>query len=127
MYRKLIAIVALIGVVGFLLILTACGKPTGSAASVHVNASTSAQAKSDAKALTKCLPQSAVGQLSLARTLTTHAGRENLAHTCGIPPQRKDAFEAQVLAAGENGHLTTHAGRAEFFSVTLPHIIEVNQ
>jgi hypothetical protein len=127
MIRKLLAVVALMGIVGFLLILTACGKPTGSAASVHVNASTSAQARSDAKALGKCLPQSPAGQLALAHSLTTQAGRQKLADTCGIPPQRRAAFEEQLLAAGENGHLTTHAGRAVFFGQTVPHIIEVNQ
>lgn len=93
----------------------------------HVTASQSAVAKSDAKALAKCLPTGAVQQIQLAHSLTTHSGREALTAKCGVPPQKKQAFEAQVLAAAEAGHLTTHAGRTAFFSVTLPHIVEANQ
>lgn len=120
MIRKLLAVVALIGVIGLILIVTACGKTTPSA-------STSAAAKGDAKALSKCLPQTPVAQITLAKSLTTPAGRAALSNKCGIPPQRRSAFEEQLLAAGENGHLTTHAGRVTFFEVTVPHIIEVNQ
>jgi hypothetical protein len=94
---------------------------------VHVSASQSAQAKGDAQALAKCLPTGATQQIELAHSLTTQSGRDALVAKCGVPPQHRAAFEAAVLSAGENGHLTTHNGRAAFFAVTLPHIIEVNQ
>ena len=125
MIRKLLAVVALFAIVGFLLMLTACGKTTST--TVHVNASTSAVAKGDTRQLAKCLPQTPAGQLALAHSLTTPAGRAALSDKCGIPPQRRAAFEQALLAAGENGHLTTHAGRVTFFEVTVPHLIEVNQ
>ena len=115
----------LIGV-GVAVSVIACS-PTHSTPQVHVNASQSAVAKSDAKALAKCLPTGATQQIEVAHSLTTHSGREALAGKCGIPASRKAAFEAQLLAAGENGHLTTHAGRTTFFEVTVPHIIELNQ
>jgi hypothetical protein len=120
--KRLLAVLALFAIVGMLLLITACGKTTAS-----VSASTSAAAKGDAKALSKCLPQTPVAQLTLAKSLTSTAGRTKLADSCGIPPQRRAAFEEALLAAGENGHLTTHAGRVTFFEVTVPHLIEVNQ
>lgn len=121
MLRKALAVTALLGIIGMILILTACGKTTSA------SASTSAAAKGDAKQLAKCLPSSPVAQLTLAKSLTTPGGRATLSEKCGIPPQRRAAFEEALLAAGENGHLTTHAGRVTYFEVTVPHLIEVNQ
>jgi hypothetical protein len=96
--------------------------------STHVSASQSAAAKADAKALTaKCIPQSAGAQIELAHSLATQAGRAKLEATCGIAPSHKAAFEADVLSAAESGRLTSHSGRATFFAVTLPKIVEENQ
>lgn len=94
---------------------------------IKVNASQSAVAKSDAKALAKCLPTGATQQIELAHSLTTHSGREALTSKCGIPTQNKQRFESQVLAAAESGHLTSKAGRTTFFSITLPKIVEADQ
>jgi hypothetical protein len=120
------AIAPLVIGVGVAVSVIAC-QPSHTTAQHHVTASQSAVAKSDAKALAKCLPTGAVQQIQVAHSLTTHTGRAALAAKCGIPPQRRAAFEAQLLAAGENGHLTTHNGRATYFEVTVPHIIELNQ
>lgn len=86
------------------------------------------QASSILKQLTaKCIPGSAVAQVRLAQSLATKGGRQALITRCGIPPQHKAAFEAEVLSAVEHGHLTTKGGRTEFFSVTLPAIIVKEQ
>jgi hypothetical protein len=98
------------------------------ASSHHVSASQSQMAKTDAKALAaKCLPNGATAQLQVADSLKSASGRTAFADKCGVPPQNKKAFEAAVLNAAEAGHLSTHAGRSTFFSVTLPKIIEENQ
>jgi hypothetical protein len=108
--------------------LTACHGGSGYSAGQHsLTASQSAQAKNDAKALAKCLPQSPATQISLAHSLTTKAGRVALEGKCGIAPQDKARFEAQVLSAAETGHLSNKADRYTFFAVTLPRIIEENQ
>jgi hypothetical protein len=103
--------------------IAACGP----AQTHHVTASQSAAAKSDAKALTKCLPKSALGQIELAKSLTSHSGREALIAKCGIPASKKQATEAQLLDAAEHGSLATKGGRTIFFNSTLPRIIEANQ
>ena len=123
-------IVGILAGIALVVGIVACGPAkTGSLGPnvPKVNASQSAVARSDAKALARCLPTGATQQIELAHSLTTHSGREALTAKCGIPPQNKQRFESQVLAAAESGHLTTHAGRTQFFSVTLAQIIEANQ
>lgn len=117
-------IVGLLAGIALIVGIAAC---TPAKTTVHVNASESAAAKSNAAALAKCLPQSPLAQIQMAQSLTTHSGRETLEDKCGIPPAHKQAFEASVLSAAESGHLTTSAGRTAFFSVTLPKIVEENQ
>jgi hypothetical protein len=114
----------LIGV-GVAVSVIACS-PTHS--TPHPTPGQSAVAKSDAKALAaKCVPTGATQQIELAHSLTTQSGRAALEAKCGVPASHKTAFESQVLAAAESGHLTTHSGRTTFFSVTLPKIVEANQ
>jgi hypothetical protein len=117
-----IVVAAVLGA-GIALGAAACGPAT----SHHVSAAQSAQAKKDAKALAKCLPSGATQQIQLAHSLGTHSGRAALAAKCGVSPAHKAAFEAEALTAAEHGHLTTKAGRAAYFEVTLPGIIERNQ
>lgn len=95
--------------------------------SAHINATDKAQAKSDAKALSKCLPASAIGQLELVKSLETKSGRIALEAKCGIPPAKRQATEAEILNAAEHGHLTRPGGVKTFMEVTLPAIIERNQ
>ena len=120
------AIAPLVIGVGVAVSVIAC-QPSHTTAQHHVTASQSAQAKADAKALTRCLPTGAVQQIQVAHSLTTHSGREALTNKCGIPASKKSSFEASVLSAAETGHLTTKAGRTTFFTVTLPSLIEANQ
>lgn len=109
--------------IGIAVSAVACSPHSSSSTDHHITASQSATAKN----LAKCLPAGALQQIALAKSLSTHAGRENLINACGIPAKNKDAFEASVLSAAESGHLTTSSGRDTFFNVTLPHLIEVNQ
>src|SRR5271163_698444 len=87
---------------------------------VKVSASQSTAAKADAKSLAQCLPQNSLDQLKLIKSLDTTGGRAQLISMCGIAPDKKQAFEADVLSAAESGHLTTSSGRSTFFTVTLP-------
>lgn len=107
--------------------VVACSPKHSTTIEQHVTTQQSAQAKSDAKALARCLPTGATQQIELAHSLTTHSGREALTTKCGIGPQHKQAFEASVLSAAESGHLTSKSGRTVFFSVTLPKLVEANQ
>jgi hypothetical protein len=94
----------------------------------HVSASQSTVAKADARALAaKCIPSSAVDQIKLAHSLTTSAGRSALEAKCGIAQNRKSAFESSALSAAETGHLNTAQGRATYFGVTLPKLVEEDQ
>jgi hypothetical protein len=111
--------------IGIAIGAVACG-PSHTTA-YKVNASQSAQAKSDAKSLAECLPQNSLAQLKLIKSLDTKTGRDALVAMCGIAPQKKQAFEASVLSAAESGHLTTGAGRNTFFTVTLPQLVKENQ
>jgi hypothetical protein len=101
----------------------------GAAIQQHqITAQQSQMAKADTKALAaKCIPTGATQQIQVADSLKSKSGRTAFADKCGVPPQNKKQFEAAVLSAAEAGHLTTHAGRTTFFSVTLPKIIEENQ
>lgn len=124
------AVIGILAAIALVVGIAACGPAkTGSLGPnvPKVNASQSAVAKSDAKALAKCLPTGATQQIELAHSLTTHSGREALTDKCGIPASKKSSFEAAVLNAAETGHLTSKAGRTTFFSMTLPKIVEANQ
>lgn len=121
------AIAPLIIGIGVAVSVIACGPAGSGTLGPSINASQSAQAKSDAKALARCLPKSSLKQIELAKSLTTHSGRKALEDTCGIPSRNKAAFESSVLSAAEQGHLSTRGGRAAFFTVTLPKIVEANQ
>lgn len=93
-----------------------------------ISASSKAQAQREFKALTKkCLPADALGQVRLAKSLKSSSGRAKLAAKCGIPPKNREAAESKILAAAVHGHLTTKSGRVQFFTVTLPKIIESEQ
>lgn len=70
---------------------------------------------------------SPMGQLTLIKSLSTHAGREDLMNRCGIPASKRPAAEAQILSAAEKGHLLTPGGRQIFIETTLPNILEANQ
>jgi hypothetical protein len=118
------AAISLAGV-GIAIGAVACGP--GHSTSLKVSASQSAAAKANAKDLTKCIPSGSLQQIELAKSLSTHSGRETLINMCGIPAKNKTAFEAAVLSAAETGHLTTSSGRSTFFNVTLPQIIEKYQ
>jgi hypothetical protein len=117
------AVVPIILGAGLALGVAACGPAHTS----HVTGAEKAQGKTDAKNLTKCLPKGALAQLKLAKSLETATGRKGLIIACGIPPQNKEKFEAEALQGAESGHLTTKAGRAQYFEVTLPGVIERNQ
>lgn len=110
-------------------VATGChGNPSAAQLKPTINASESAAAHAAARALAvKCIPASSVKQIELAKSLKTTAGRTAFEAQCGVPPAHKAAFEQDVLTAAEAGHLTTKAGRATFFSVTLPKIVEENQ
>jgi hypothetical protein len=110
---------------GIVIGAAACGPAHTTA--YKVNASQSAQAKSDAKSLAECLPQNSLAQLQLIKSLDTAKGRDQLVAMCGIAPNKKQAFEAAVLSAAESGHLTTSAGRNTFVTVTLPQLVKENQ
>lgn len=114
-----LGLIALVLVIG--LALSACSPKH------QPNAADKAQAKSDLKAFSKCLPASAVGQLELVKSLGSKAGRTALVAKCGIPPNKRQATEAEILSAAEHGHLTTRAGRHTFTTITLPGILERNQ
>ena len=106
----------------------ACQGHTAAIQQHQVTTQQSQMAKADAKALAaKCIPAGATSQIQVADSLKSKSGRTAFADKCGVPPQNKKAFEAAVLSAAEAGHLSTHAGRTAFFSVTLPKIIEENQ
>ena len=110
--------------IGIAISAVACS-PHNSA--VKVSASQSTAAKADAKSLAQCLPQNSLDQLKLIKSLDTTGGRAQLITMCGIAPDKKQAFEADVLSAAESGHLTTSSGRSTFFTVTLPQLVKENQ
>ena len=94
----------------------------------HVTGAEKAQGKAVAEqVIAKCMPSGVTQQIELAHSLDTKAGRTALETKCGITPAHKQAFEEQALAAAEKGHLTSKAGRTQYFTYTLPAIIERNQ
>ena len=104
--------------------LTASACNSHQPSSVHVNPSAKAHAE---KILSKCIPSDPMGQISLAKSLATTSGRSALVAKCGIPQSNRADAEAKILGAAEHGHLTTKNGRTQFFTVTLPTIIEQEQ
>lgn len=101
-----------------------------SSSSVHAAATgtAAAQAKQDlANISAKCGTSSAAGQLAAAKAMTTHNGRQALFAKCGVPKANRPALEAKALDAAEHAHLTTHEGRVNYFTLTLPTLIEQAQ
>lgn len=61
-------------------------------------------------------------QIAFGKAMLTKANRDALYAKLGIPPQNKDAFEANLLTAAKADHLFTHDGRVKFFDNDLPNI-----
>lgn len=89
-----------------------------------------AQGKAALEEITaKCGTGTAAGQVAALKDLGSHAGRQALLAKCGVPKDKMNTVEVQLVAAAEKAHLVKggHAARVEYFTVTLPGVIAANQ
>jgi hypothetical protein len=82
--------------------------------------------------IAKCGVGTAAGQLAAAKDLGSKAGRQALWAKCGVPKQNQQDATNKALDAAEHAGLVKpgaqgKADRQQYFTVTLPQIIQQEQ
>lgn len=111
-HRKRLDSVAL-AIAAIVLFLTGCGK-TSSSVSVHATSSADKAAEGIAKTDFQGCFTKFGSELP--------ADYKQFGDCVGVPPQNRKSFAEQALQASFGAHLSTPAGKTQFFTVTLPQL-----
>ena len=104
----------MLAIIAVVLFLTGCGKTASSGVSAHATSSADKAAEGVAKTdFQGCFTK-------FGSKLP--AEYKQFGDCVGVPPQNRKMFAEKALQASFSAHLSTQAGKTQFFTVTLPQI-----